>query len=543
MLVGLGAIATATAQDSGLIAGNNGNLGDLVLNELNGNEKFIELYNKGTESISINGVYIEKDGKNVWKAGDITLEAGAFLLLYSEDVVADHPEYENSGLVFSSGLSAKKEVRVQLFTPAGSSLDDFNLVEYTTPCPASYSRYPDGTGPWVYDDATPGKANAESETLVEGLADPVIDGDDNPGDVTPVDYTGLVLNELNGNDKFIELYNYGTNEISLKGVFIEKDGKNVWKAGDITLAAGGFLLLYSEDVIADHPEYEDSGLIFGSGLSAKKEVQVELFTPAGDSLDNFNLVKFTVPAPASYSRYPDGTGDWMYADATPGYANAMSEEPVKGLEGDDSGDGDTGDDNPGEENPADYTGLVLNELNGNDKFIELYNYGTNEISLKGVFIEKDGKNVWKAGDITLAAGGFLLLYSEDVIADHPEYEDSGLIFGSGLSAKKEVQVELFTPAGDSLDNFNLIEFSIPAPASYSRYPDGTGDWMYADATPGYANAMSDEPVVGLEGGQSGIVDVIETENGNTIYYDLQGRAVLHPSRGIYIINGKKVIIK
>ena len=195
---------------------------------------------------------------------------------------------------------------------------------------------------------------------------------------------------------------------------------------------------------------------------------------------------------------------------------------------------------------ASYTGLVLNELNGNDKFIELYNNSESAISLNGVYIEKDGKNVWTAGDITLEAGKFLLLYSEDVAADYPGYEDNGngLVFGSGLSAKKEVRVKLFSPSGASLDDFNLVEYTTPAPASYSRCPDGTGDWMYADATPGSANAWSDVPVTGLAGDDNaGVTEIISSEPQDNVCYDLYGRKVAHPTKGLYLINGKKVLIK
>ena len=38
-----------------------------------------------------------------------------------------------------------------------------------------------------------------------------------------VDYSVLRLNELNGNDKFIEIYNSGAEAINLNGVYIEKD--------------------------------------------------------------------------------------------------------------------------------------------------------------------------------------------------------------------------------------------------------------------------------------------------------------------------------
>lgn len=30
---------------------------------------------------------------------------------------------------------------------------------------------------------------------------------------------------------------------------------------------------------------------------------------------------------------------------------------------------------------------------------------------------------------------------------------------------------------------------------------------------------------------------------DNIYYDLQGRRILYPKKGLYIVNGKKVIIK
>ena len=43
---------------------------------------------------------------------------------------------------------------------------------------------------------------------------------------------------------------------------------------------------------------------------------------------------------------------------------------------------------------------------------------------------------------------------------------------------------------------------------------------------------------------TGISDVrINTENGTTQYYDLSGRRVTQPTKGLYIVNGKKVIIK
>ncbi|HNR28666.1 MAG: lamin tail domain-containing protein [Bacteroidales bacterium] len=147
-----------------------------------------------------------------------------------------------------------------------------------------------------------------------------------------VDYSGLYLNELNGNDKFMELQNRGTKDIPLEGVYICKDSENdspVWVCDDRTLAPGQFLLLYSEDVQSTHPEQPEA-LIFHSGLSAKKNVRIQLFNPAGSSIDDFNLTAIAKTAPASYSRNTDKK--WAYAPATPGAANQESTDYVTGLQ-------------------------------------------------------------------------------------------------------------------------------------------------------------------------------------------------------------------
>ena len=310
----------------------------LRLNELNGNDKFIEIYNAGAEAINLNGVYIEKDDAQNW-IGDNTvkIDAGAYLVLYSEDVVADHPEIPES-LIFHSGLSAKKNVRIQLFTPAGVSIDDFNLTNIDAndpayiPAPASYSRNADGK--WYYADATPGVANVEGTVALLGL-----EGGDTPEPPTPEepDYTNLVLNELNGDTKFIEFYNMGNLDLSMEGMYITKDGneEDIKWTGDAThvVPAHGYLVLYSIDTQIDHPELGDN-MFFNSGLSAKKTVRIALYMADGTERDVFTRgttgewgQTISNVAPQSYARTPDG-GDWKLADPTPGEANPATGEDI-----------------------------------------------------------------------------------------------------------------------------------------------------------------------------------------------------------------------
>ena len=354
--------------------------------------------------------------------------------------------------------------------------------------------YPDGTKVSFY---------VEADNIEVTAASPVMEY--TVGAVA-VDYSVLRLNELNGNDKFIEIYNAGADAINLNGVYIEKDGAQNWLADNtVKIDAGGYVLLYSEDVTiegAAQAGYPES-LTFHSGLSAKKNVRIQLFTPAGVSIDDFNLTNIEandpayIPAPASYSRNADGK--WYYADATPGAVNVDGTVALLGLEG-----GVTPEP-PTPEEP-DYTNLVLNELNGDTKFIEIYNKGNIDLSLEGMYIMKDdyvAGATW-TGDATIVAPahGYVLLYSEDVTLDHPEVPET-MIFHSGFSAKKSVRITLFMPDGAVRDEFTRENSAAPgewgvsmsnvAPQSYARTPDG-GDWKLADPTPGEANPAEGDDI-------------------------------------------------
>ena len=156
-------------------------------------------------------------------------------------------------------------------------------------------------------------------------------------------------------------------------------------------------------------------------------------------------------------------------------------------------------------------GLVLNELSGADKFIELYNTTEAELSLEGVYVvkydsSKDGgkSTTWtgKAG-MTIAAGGYVVLESSD-LADPAEdgdenyvYESPNHVFKGGLSGKKNVFIELYDAEdiklsefkrGDEGAGWNQVSgFNNDKKHTFSRVPNGTGEWAYADPTKGAEN--------------------------------------------------------
>ena len=175
---------------------------------------------------------------------------------------------------------------------------------------------------------------------------PTVDGSgtgNNGGNETKV--TGIVLNELSGADKFIELYNTTDKELSLEGVYIVKydsskeGGKSTTWTGakDMKIAAKGYVVLESSD-LADPAEdgdpnyaYESANHVFKGGLSGKKNVFIELYSAADEKLSEFkrgeegagwNQVSgFNNDKNHTFSRVPNGTGEWAYADPTKGAAN------------------------------------------------------------------------------------------------------------------------------------------------------------------------------------------------------------------------------
>ena len=162
-------------------------------------------------------------------------------------------------------------------------------------------------------------------------------------------------------------------------------------------------------------------------------------------------------------------------------------------------------------NETKVTGVVFNEISGADKFIELYNTTDKEISLEGVYIVKydsskeGGKSTtWTgAAGMKIAAKGYVVLESSD-LADEAEggdpsyaYESANHVFRGGLSGKKNVFLELYSAADEKLNEFKrgdegagwnqVSGFNNDKKHTFSRVPDGTGEFVYADPTKGTKN--------------------------------------------------------
>ena len=131
-------------------------------------------------------------------------------------------------------------------------------------------------------------------------------------------------------------------------------------------------------------------------------------------------------------------------------------------------------------NPGD----LLDEFGDADDWIELHNAGLTAVSLAGFGLSDDPGDPmkWILPDVTVPAGGFLLVWADGEPAEGPLHAAFRLS-GDGES------VELTSPAGSMVD---AVEFGIQqAGIAWARSNDGGPEWGAARSpTPGATNAGS-----------------------------------------------------
>jgi len=348
-------------------------LGDLVINEFMASneitvadqdgefEDWIELYNNGTTSITIDGYTLSDDVNNLaqWSfpLGTV-IEPDSYLIIWADNDV------DQDGLHASFKLSASGET-IYLSDATGSVIDEVTYMEQTTDI--SSSRIPNGTGDFQSSASTFGSNNDEmigcdnsgGDADNDGVcadvdcddSDPDIGAQQAPGascddgdaattnDVIQDDgctcagsivvMTELVINEFmasneitvadqNGEfDDWIELYNNGTQSIDLEGYTLSDDGADLglytFPAGTV-IEADGYLIIWADN------DVDQDGLHAGFKLSAAGET-LFLVDDMGTIIDQTTYAEQVDDI--SYGRAPNGTGDFRRMPPTFNAINSL----------------------------------------------------------------------------------------------------------------------------------------------------------------------------------------------------------------------------
>jgi len=144
----------------------------LRINEVSGvggdPDKFYELINIGDVDILLKDckMYYNNDPFNAayvapltWTGcADQVIEAGGLLCLIGRN---------SNPCSFTTGLTAQRNIKVTLVDPDGNLIDEFTRAKDTEEyafTDKSFSRIPDGTGPFYFTDPTPCELNGEDAT-------------------------------------------------------------------------------------------------------------------------------------------------------------------------------------------------------------------------------------------------------------------------------------------------------------------------------------------------------------------------------------------
>ena len=163
--------------------------------------------------------------------------------------------------------------------------------------------------------------------------------------------------------------------------------------------------------------------------------------------------------------------------------------------------------------PSDFTKLVINEVCGaggdGDKYLELYNNGNDPIKLKGVVIKKDeADEVWvgEDGEVIMGHGYFVIAGAKKVLGEGGSGPNPRPMT-KGLSAKKNVLMEIYDPNGNLVTKFQRGDAGEEGwgngssyngmpytenKLTWSRCPNGTGKFMVAPGSKGSKNPDAGE---------------------------------------------------
>ena len=447
-------------------------------------DEFIELYNFGSEPISLAG----------WRLGDsrplkdhfqfpadAVIEPGAYVVLFGGGTPTGFttPVYTDDGKI-GNGLTGTGE-EIRLTDNIGHEIDVVSHDDW--PTKQSLVRHPPDGDEWV-----PHKTVSTVKALFSPGSNHIIPKPDYPLFISEVlaDPPSGLTGDANRDgvrdtyeDEFIELYNAGSAPISLAG----------WRLGDSTalknhfqfpadavIEPGAYIVLFGGGNPTGFtvPVYIDDGKI-GNGLTGRGE-EVRLIDDIGHEIDVVSHSPW--PSKQSLVRNPsDGglfvphkTASTVKALFSPGHTHIIPKpdyplfisevlaDPPSGLAGDANRDG---------------------RRDGyEDDFIELYNAGSEPISLAG----------WRLGDST-ALKNFFQFPADAVIAPHsyivlfgggtpsgfttPVYIDDGKI-GNGLTGTGE-DIRLIDKNGHEIDVVSHDDW--PKDQSIVRNPPAGGPFI------------------------------------------------------------------
>ena len=448
-------------------------------------DEFIELHNTGSASVDISGWRLGDSSKSSDSffqfPANAVMEAGSYIVLFGGGTPTGFtsPVYTDDGKI-GNGLTNKGEA-IHLIDDTGDTVAVISHDKW--PSKQSLVRHPpDG------DDLVPHKTASTIKALFSPGHTHIIPKPNYPLFISEVlaDPPSGLAGDANQDgqrntyqDEFIELYNAGPNPISLAGWWLGDSTapKNSFQFPDnAVIAPGSYVVLFG----GGNPTgfsisvYTDDGRI-GNGLTNKGE-NIRLIDHNGHEIDIISHDKW--PTKQSLVRHPSDGGalaphktvSTTKAFFSPGHTHIIPKPDYPLFISEVLADPPTG-----EAGDANRDGV---RDTYEDEFIELYNAGSESISLAG----------WRLGDSTspknhfqfppdasIAPHSYIVLFGGGTPSGFttPVYIDDGKI-GNGLTGKGE-DIRLIDHNGHEIDIVSHDEW--PNDQSIVRDPPDGGPFV------------------------------------------------------------------
>lgn len=283
-------------------------------------DPWIELYNTGTTTVSLNGWYLSDSYTNLprWPfPANASIGPGQFLLVWLDG----EPGESTAGALHASFRISPTNGSVALVFPQNSKPTILDYLNYDlTTADRSIGFHPDGeAGPrQTFFFPTPGGTNNPSAPPVRIFINEWMAAN-----------TGFIVDSTDGAfDDWFELYNPNVADVDLTGYslsdrLIGTSGRWNIPAGT-TIPAHGFLFLWADEDTGQNAT-DTSALHAGFKLSQSGEA-IGLFAPDGTLVDSVTFLVQTNNV--SQGRWPDGNANLYFMPMpTPRAPNVIPSQP------------------------------------------------------------------------------------------------------------------------------------------------------------------------------------------------------------------------
>lgn len=432
-----------------------------IVSPIGNHEDWIEIYNAGSSSVNLAGLYISDDRTNptmyqipYTQLDSTTIGSKGYVLFYADN------DYMEGALHLPFKLDKAGGVVILSQKSSNGTVTILDSLHYEKQnVDVSYGRYPDGTKDLtIFTKTTPRATNKiVSGTDIDGL---VINEFMAKNETTITEETGTYAD-------WFEIYNTTDEDIDLGGLFVTNSLENptmyMIPKGEptkTTIEANGYYVIWCDKQTAINPNHVDFKLSAEQGDIAIVQVR-------GSDVYVIDQVSYTNQAEdVSYGRYPSVTSDFIYLlNPTPGAANKKS-SPVDRITGVTIN-----------ELLALNTSVVTDETGAYSDYIEIYNGTSAPIDLGGLYISdtlgaplRYKIPTSNSQLTTVQAGKWLILWADG----KPELGENHLGFGLDGLGEDVVLSQLTEDGLVIIDQVSFEEQT--ANISFGRYPELADNW-------------------------------------------------------------------